>query len=117
VLALVATLGALDPTPGAAANTYQVNTTGDPGPPGTLSLRQAITAANGSTGETIEFAAALVGSTITLASGQIDITTAMTIAGPGPGALTISGHHASRIFDIHPQAVSWFRPVVIRGLS
>jgi hypothetical protein len=116
VLALVATLGALHPT-AAAANTYQVNTTGDPGPPGTLSLRQAITTANSSAGNTIEFAAALVGSTITLASGQIDITTAMSILGPGAGALTISGHHASRIFDIHPPVTDPAPSVVIRGLT
>jgi hypothetical protein len=114
VLALIATLGALHPTPAAAANTYQVDTTGDPGPPGTLSLRQAITTANASTGDTVEFAPALVGSTITLASGQIDITKAMTIAGPGAGALTISGQHASRIFYIDPIDYS---SVSISGLT
>jgi hypothetical protein len=66
----------------AAGNTYFVTTNGDPGPGGTLSLRQAIAAANASSGDTVKFASALVGSTITLTSGQISIVQPMTIAGP-----------------------------------
>jgi hypothetical protein len=41
----------------------------------------------------------------------------MTIAGPGPGALTISGHHASRIFDIHLPGTNPAPPVFISGLT
>ena len=81
-----------------AGNTFIVDTTQDPGPGGTQSLRQAVTLANASAGNTIQFAPALVGSTITLAGGEIDISKAMTIDGPGSGMLTISGNHASRLF-------------------
>lgn len=36
--------------------------------------------------------------TITLTSGEIQITDSLTISGPGSGALTISGNNSSRIF-------------------
>jgi len=85
-----------------AANTFTVTSNGDPGPGGTLSLRQAITTANASADNVIEFAPALIGSTITLAGGQIAIQKAMTITGPGADLLTISGANASRIFYIRP---------------
>jgi predicted outer membrane repeat protein len=101
-LALTAAFGATHCASVAAANTYTVNTAGDPGPGGTLSLRQAITAANASAGNTIQFASALKGSTITLLSGQIAISQPMTITGPGAGQLTVSGNDASRIFYIRP---------------
>jgi hypothetical protein len=84
----------------AAAATYTVNTAGDPGAGGTLSLRQAIAAANASDGNTVQFDAALAGSTITLATGQLVIDHAMTIVGPGAGKLAISGANASRIFRL-----------------
>lgn len=71
-----------------------------PGPGGTVSLRQAIASANGSAGNTIQFDASLVGSTITLAGTQIPVTMPMYIKGPGRDHLTISGNNASRIFLI-----------------
>jgi hypothetical protein len=82
----------------AAANTFIVNTDQDPGPMGSQSLRQAITLANGSAGNTVQFDANLLGSTITLGGNEIDITQPMSITGPGSGKLTISGNEASRIF-------------------
>jgi hypothetical protein len=85
-----------------AGNIYTVTTAGDPGPGGTLSLRQAITTANASADNVIEFAPALIGSTITLAGGEIAIQKPMTITGPGADVLTISGANASRIFFIRP---------------
>jgi hypothetical protein len=67
---------------------------------GTGSLRQAIMDANAHHGaNTIRFADGLHG-TITLTSGQLNITDDLTIDGPGADQLTISGNHASRIFDI-----------------
>ncbi len=118
-LALVLAVGTTLPLP-VAANTYVVNTAGDPGPIGTLSLRQAITAANASSGNLINFAPALIGSTITLASGQIAIQKAMTIAGPGADLITISGNNASRIFYIRPipdDSNPSHTPVTISGVT
>src|SRR5262249_18835453 len=70
----------------------------DPGPAGTISLRQAIDSANASDGNTVAFDASLVGSTITLSSGIISIFKQMFIVGPGADRLTISGNDASQIF-------------------
>ena len=80
------------------ATTHVVTTAQDPGPGGTLSLRQAVFLANGSTNDIIQFDPALNGSTITLQQGQIAITASMYIAGNGSAATTISGNGASRIF-------------------
>jgi predicted outer membrane repeat protein len=96
-LALLATLGLQLTSAAAAGNTYYVNTTADPGPPGTLSLRQAV--ALSGLFDAITFAPALVDSTITLAQGSISITHDLTIYGfSDPGMLTISGGAADRIF-------------------
>jgi hypothetical protein len=38
--------------------------------------------------------------TITLTSGELDITKNLTITGPGDASLTISGNNASRVFNI-----------------
>lgn len=99
MLALVAVAGMGMPFP-SSANTYTVNTSGDPGPLGTVSLRQAITSANAAAGNVVQFSPALIGSTITLVSGEIAITKPMTVSGPGADALTISGNDVSRIFYI-----------------
>jgi LPXTG-site transpeptidase (sortase) family protein len=64
---------------------------------GAGSLRQAIVDVGA--GETITFQAGLNG-TITLTSGEIDITKSMTISGTGAGQITISGNNSSRVFDI-----------------
>ncbi|HET7778898.1 MAG TPA: choice-of-anchor Q domain-containing protein [Rudaea sp.] len=101
LLALVAAIGGGLPVH-AFASTFIVNTTGDPGPMGTLSLRQAIAAASASTGNTVQIAATLAGSTITVSSGQIAIGKSMTIAGPGADVMTISASNASRIFYMRP---------------
>ena len=96
-----------------AACAAVVNTAGDPGLAGTLSLRQAVAAA--SAGDTITFDPALNGSTITLQSGQIAITQPIDIEGPGANNLTVSGNNASRIFSI--TSASTTSPVIIRGLQ
>ena len=51
-------------------------------------------------GDTIDFAPSLDGQTITLTSGELLINKNLTIAGPGAGELTVSGNHASRVFEV-----------------
>ncbi len=67
-------------------------------------LRGAIIAANGAGGiDTIEFDSSLTSSgpaLITLTLGELLITNAMNIVGPGASSLTVSGNNASRIFDV-----------------
>lgn len=75
------------------------------------SLRQAVLDANGTTGaDTILFAKSV--HKITLTSGELAITDDLKIAGPGDRRLTISGNHASRIFDIQSNV-----NVAIEGLT
>ncbi|MEP7043508.1 MAG: hypothetical protein ABI843_10630 [Dokdonella sp.] len=99
-----------------ADNTYIVTTAGDPGPPGTLSLRQAVELANASVGNTVKFDQSLAGSTITLADGEIEITQTQTeILGPGANLLTISGNDKSRIFNI--SGGSYLNPILVSDLT
>ena len=65
------------------------------------SLRQAILQSNSTPGPNeIDFASGLSG-TITLTSGQLTITNNyVTIVGPGAGVLSVSGNHASRVFEV-----------------
>jgi hypothetical protein len=65
---------------------------------GAGSLRSAIAAAHN--GDTIVFASSLAGQTITLSKGELLISHNVTVAGPGAGQLTISGNHASRVFEV-----------------
>lgn len=68
---------------------------------GSGSLRQAVLAANGSSGDdTIVFDSAVFATamTITLTTGYIDISDSVRIQGPGPQLVTVSGNSASRIF-------------------
>ncbi len=81
-------------TSGSAA-TFSVTTTSDSGPG---SLRDAVAQANAAPGaDTIDFS---ITGTITLTSGEIAINDALTLVGPGAGALTIDGNANSRIFSI-----------------
>jgi hypothetical protein len=61
------------------------------------SLRQAII--DTPSGGTVDFQAGLSG-TIILSTGELAISKDLTISGPGAGVLTVSGNHASRVFDI-----------------
>ena len=65
---------------------------------GNGSLRDVV--ARAVDGDTIDFAPALNGSTITLTTGEILITKSLTIVGPGAASLAISGNSASRIFEL-----------------
>ncbi len=87
--------GGLPQTPTASAATLTVTNTADAGPG---SLRQAI--ADAAAGDTITFAAALNGQTITLSSGRIEVTKALTIQGPGAPLLTINGKPGGGLFHL-----------------
>ena len=67
---------------------------------GAGSLRQAI--ADNMTsggGNTITFSNVVSG-TITLTSGELLISNDVTILGPGPNLLAVSGHNTQRVFNI-----------------
>ncbi|MEZ5592477.1 MAG: right-handed parallel beta-helix repeat-containing protein [Gammaproteobacteria bacterium] len=79
----------------AHAATFNVTTAADSG---AGSLRDAVAQANSTAGaDVITFNAGL--GTITLTTGQIDITETLTITGPAAGQ-TISGNDSSRIFAV-----------------
>jgi CSLREA domain-containing protein len=103
-----------------AGNTITVNSTLDvaSGSDGLCTLREAITAANsntasgatagecgaGSPSDSDTISLTGVTGTITLASALPDITSDMTISGPGPNQLTISGNNAVRVFSVTLQS-------------
>src|SRR5262245_59608038 len=64
---------------------------------GAGSLRQAILDTD--SGGAVDFQPGLSG-TITLTTGELAIGKDLTLAGPGASVLTVSGNHASRVFDI-----------------
>src|SRR5262245_28102836 len=69
---------------------------------GAGSLRQAVLDANAAAGaDTIDFQTGLTG-TITLTSGEIAISDAVSVHGPGASVLAVSGNNNSRIFNISP---------------
>ncbi len=95
--------------PAAQGATFTVTSLGDAGQ-GTL--RQEIADANAAAGpDDLVFQSALTG-TITLLTGQIDITQPLTISGPGASALAVNGNDLSRIFYV-PSAGS----LAISGLT
>src|SRR5262249_45409401 len=73
------------------------------------SLRDAI--ASTSAGGTVDFQPGLTG-IITLTSGELALNKDLTIAGPGASVITVSGNHASRVFDVAAPET-----VVILGLT
>jgi CSLREA domain-containing protein/fimbrial isopeptide formation D2 family protein len=117
-------------------STFEVNSTADPGdgtcdPVGTgdgCTLREAINAANADAGaETITFAPALTSggpATITLLTALPDITTDMTIQGPGSGSaanlLTVQRSNAAgrfRIFNTNSAAVTISKLIISNGFT
>ena len=64
---------------------------------GAGSLRDAIAVTP--SGGTVDFQAGLTG-TILLSTGELAITKDLIIAGPGADVITVSGNHASRVFNI-----------------
>jgi len=86
--------------------------------PGDFSLREALILANGSFGpDTINFSPGLHGQTITLAAGELSITEALTINGPGAELLTIDADSNSRVFNVDDGAPYFGQPVEISGLT
>ena len=88
-----------------AAVTLTVTNANDSGPG---SLRAALaTALADQAGDTVTFDPTVfrraAPQTITLTSGEMVIGKYLTIQGPGADALTVSGGHASRVFDIEGQ--------------
>ena len=63
-------------------------------------MRQAILNANANPGADVIAFGAKVHGTIGLTSGQLDLTTNLSIVGPGEDRLTVSGNNASRVFDV-----------------
>ncbi len=99
--------GLLAPTSGRGATLLVSNT----GNAGVGSLRQALQDNEFmGGGNTIGFLAGAVG-TITLTSGELLISTNVTILGPGADVLTVSGNSASRVFRVTNAVAS------ISGLS
>ena len=95
---------------------------------GEVTLREAIEAANtnmsvgdapaGMPGlDTIDFDALLSGGTITLTSGDLQITDDLNINGLGADELTVSGNNASRVFLVGDGDESNVIEAVIDGLT
>jgi hypothetical protein len=93
----------------AKANTITVMNNNDSG---SGSLRAAI--ASAVSGDTIVFASGVTG-VITLTSGELDISTDLTITGPGVKVLAISGNHASRVFSLSAATVSISKLTITGG--
>lgn len=84
---------------------------------GAGSLRQAVLAANAAPGaDAITFAPGVHGA-ITLTNGELAISDDLTISGPGAGQLTVSGNHASRIFNVSGSQLTIAGLTVADGLA
>jgi hypothetical protein len=85
---------------------------------GDLSLREAISLANSTAGglDSISFAPALNGQTITLTLGEMAISDSLLINGPGSSSLTINANNASRMFNIS-DGTATILDVTIKGLT
>jgi hypothetical protein len=127
-LAVTAALGATALfAPGAHAANFEVNslndgtTAGCDTAPDGCTLRDAIDDSNTSgEADTITFASALSGNTITLTDGQLTVEASaggLAIQGPGAGNLTISGDSSNkdRLFNINRSGNTY--PVSIAGLT
>src|SRR6266481_8957998 len=90
------------------ANIIVVTNTDDSGPG---SLRDALAAAND--GDIID--ATGISGTILLTSGELQITHAVTINGPGAGSLSIDGNATFRVFDNLTSGVSIFGFSITNG--
>lgn len=106
-----------------SVNTYVVNLGGDNGGAAGIStgqfsgdLRYCITQADNpnNAGSTITFDTKAIGSKlIALQNSELEISDNMTITGPGPSFLTISGNNANRVFNV----TSHEAVVTISGLT
>ena len=88
----------------------------EPGLGSGISLREAIQMASSlPTLQRITFAPGLTG-TITLTLGRLNVTHAISISGPGPNLLSVSGNNTSQVFGIDDGLPS-LSNVTIDGLS
>ncbi|MDR0769804.1 MAG: hypothetical protein LBE75_01195 [Burkholderiales bacterium] len=94
-----------DATPADAANCAAGN-------PSTCRLRDAIAAAAAS-GDTIDFTAALAGSTITLTS-TLTVDKSLTIDGAGASGLAVSGNNTIRVFTVTTGVIAEFANLIIK---
>jgi hypothetical protein len=69
------------------------------------SLREAIATAQA--GDTIQFAPALANQTITLTSGELNVTKNLVIDGSAAAGITVSGNNASRAFEVQGGGLSF----------
>ena len=97
--------------------TFTVTNTNDSG---AGSLRDAVASANANTGpDTIIFDNAVFNTahTITLTSGELDLTdtATTTITGPGANLLSISGNNASRVLVVDVNASAAFSGLTVTG--
>ena len=86
---------------------------------GDLSLREAIALANANNGtDSIAFDASVFATPqiISLTLGELAITEAVDIAGPGSELLTIDGDHGSRIFQVNDGSAS-IQDVSLSGMT
>lgn len=97
----------------ADAATFNVTNLNDSG---AGSLRQALIDANANAGaDVITFQSGLTG-TITLTTGQLDVTDSVDIQGPGPATISVSGNDSSRVFYIYSPSATEIA-VDISGLT
>ena len=129
-LAGAAMLLALSPGSGLAATLTVTNTTDLVMLSDGCSLREAVESINSGsanadcpaggaafgTADTIVFDSSVTG-TITLGGSDLDITTDVTITGPGAPDLTIDGDGMSRIFNVDDGSGGTQRTVSISGLT
>ena len=101
-------LAALALPGGARAGTLTVTSTNDDGGSGTLRTLIGASASGG----IINFA---VTGTITLTNGELGIGRNLTIIGPGSPGITISGNHASRVFNVGGGTVTISNLAIIKG--
>jgi hypothetical protein len=80
---------------------------------GAGSLRAAL--AYAANGDTID--ATGVSGVITLTTGQLNVANSVTILGPGPGTLTVSGNNASGVFNVTGSNVAISGLTIANGYS
>jgi hypothetical protein len=85
-----------------------------------LSLRDAVDTANADAAaglsDTITFDPSLIGATITLTQGQLELTPGTgTVIVNGGGQITVSGNNASRVFEVDSGAQAVFAGIAVEN--
>ncbi len=96
----------------ASAATQVVTNCNDSGPG---SLRQAV--ADAASGDTVGFALSPPCSTITLTSGDIEISTDLSIEAPGTASIAVNGDNSSQVFVVDSGAVATISGLIIEDGS